>query len=221
MNSYSTDDRNELEQIPTIDDELMPDVSDDANTSHTASLMTPATIMTAMTTMTTTTRATTAAPKTATDRDYARACADVLAHLAKWDAQSRALRDASRYLLGRQFSRAIETPNGGIWAPPVMATYMRNSEARSAKAVFERRVALVQLAAWVNVRKSQRDLHSVYGRERDMRVMDLLAESTKDGSCSRARWLGYYRAGKRWMKLVQAFGGGVLAFRLPLMGMRW
>ncbi len=163
-----------------------------------------------------------AAPrKTAADHDYARACADILAHLAKWDVQSRALRDAPRYLPGRQFLRAIETPNGGIWAPPVMAAYMRKSEARSAKAVIERRVALVQLAAWVNMRKLEQDLENVYGRERDTRVMDLLAGSTEDGSCSRARWLGYYRASKRLMKLVQAAGGGVLAFRLPLMGMRW
>ncbi len=65
--------------------------------------MTPATIVTATTATTmTVTRAITAAPKTtATDRNYARACADVLTHLAMWDAQSWALCDTSRYLLGR------------------------------------------------------------------------------------------------------------------------
>jgi hypothetical protein len=69
-----------------------------------------------------------------------------------------------------------------------MAAYMRNTKARSAKAVFERRVALVQLAAWVNVRKAQPDVCNVYGRERETCVMDLL-EQSRDGRCLRARWL--------------------------------
>jgi hypothetical protein len=38
---------------------------------------------------------------------------------------------------------------------------------------------------------------------------------------ARARWLSYYRTGKRWMKVMQIFGGGALAFRLPLIGMKW
>jgi hypothetical protein len=186
----------------------MPDVVDDASAATVASTST-------------TTTTTPSTSRTSTDKDYARACADVVANLAKWDAQSRAVRDASRYLLGLQFVRAVQAPDGSIWAAHVMAGHVRQAEARSAKAVFERRVALVQLTAWVNVRKAQPDMRNVYGRERDTCVMDILEKSTRDGTCSRARWLSYYRAGRRWMGLVQKFGGGVLVFRLPLLGMKW
>jgi hypothetical protein len=57
--------------------------------------------------MTTTARTITVTPqKPATDRDFARVCANVLARLAKRDAHSRARRNASRFLLDRQFSCA-------------------------------------------------------------------------------------------------------------------
>ncbi len=86
--------------------------------------------------------------------------------------------------------RAIEAPDGGVWAPRDMAAYMQKSKARSAKAV-------VPLAAWVDVRKLQPDLRNVYGRERNTWVMDMLEKSTRDGTCSCACWLSYYRAGTR------------------------
>ncbi len=55
-------------------------------------------------------------------------------------------------------SHAPEAPNGGIWALRNVAVYMQKTRARSAKAVSKRCVALVQLAAWINVRKLQPDL---------------------------------------------------------------
>ncbi len=55
-------------------------------------------------------------------------------------------------------SHAPEAPNGGIWALRNVAVYMQKTRARSAKAVSKRCVALMQLVAWINVRKLQPDL---------------------------------------------------------------
>jgi hypothetical protein len=72
MNSYSTGSRNDTEQIVTIDDELMPDVSDDTNAPLAASIMTPATITTTTAAAAAARTAAATPRKTATDRDYAR-----------------------------------------------------------------------------------------------------------------------------------------------------
>ncbi len=88
-----------------------------------------------------------------TDRENAHACADALAHLAEWGAHGHAAREASRHLLSLRFSDTVQGPGGSMWALHVMAGHMQQTEARSARAVFERPVALVQLAAWVALRK--------------------------------------------------------------------
>jgi hypothetical protein len=106
-----------------------------------------------------------------------------------------------RHLLGLRFTDTVQAPGSGMWAPHVIARHMQQTEARSTKAVFERRVALVQLAAWVALRKAEDDLRNVYGRERDTSVVNLLVVSTRgrdsEVTCSRGRWLSYYRAGRR------------------------
>jgi hypothetical protein len=209
-NTLTADDFTDYD-VSAIDDELMHDASHGSHVGGAA----PARASTPRTPT---------APKT-TDRDYARTCADALAHLAEWGARDRASRKASRHLRGLQFAATVQAPSGGMWAPHVMARHMQQAEARSIKAVFERRVALVQLAAWVAMRKAQDDMRNVYGRERDTCIISLLVDSTRgrDGreTCSRGCWLSYYRAGRRWMDLVQRFGGGVLAFKLPIMGIKW
>jgi hypothetical protein len=57
---------------------------------------------------------------------------------------------------------------------------------RSATAVLERRVALVQLVACVNVRKAQPVMRNAYGPERDTCVAEILETLTRNGTCSRA-----------------------------------
>jgi hypothetical protein len=60
-----------------------------------------------------------------------------------------------------------------------MAGHMQQTEERLAKTVFERRMALVQLATWVALRKAADDMRNVYGLERDTCVVSQLVDSTR------------------------------------------
>ncbi len=151
------------------------------------------------------------------ERQYARTCAAVIVHLKKWEAQKSISKDVTQHVMQQQFSKAVLSTDGHLWAAETMASHFLVADAHHTKAVFERRISLIQLAAWTLARRLEPDMRTYSGRERDSRVLDRLVVEDQQRR-SRDTWRRYTAAGKRWTELVKKFGIGVLVIPQSVLG---